>query len=731
VERLTKYRFVDGDSARSSIARLILKDEENQSSRLGGIELQPHQVSAVSLLRNSIDEFGGVLLCDPVGTGKTYVALALIGESARTIVIAPAILRSMWTQAASLAGRTIDFASFESLSRGKDAGAGFQLVIVDEAHHARNPATRRYSVLSRIASGAEVVLLTATPVHNDTRDLRALLSLFLGKRAEALTGAELSRCVIRRGGLTMSVAGLPAVDPLQWFRIREDSVMPGLLLSLPPPVSPRDGGDGGVLIAHSLIRQWASSDAALNGAIQRRLIRAESLAAALLDGMLPSTSELSSWIAGDDAVQLGFSSMLSAPAERTDTLLRDVKAHARALREIRHRVRTSSSDADRAQVVRRIRLMHAGERIVAFSQYADTVAAMFARLCRDGEVAALSGTGARVAGGSIGRKEAIERFAPLASGRLPPRRSERITLLLATDLISEGLNLQDAAVVVHLDLPWTPARMEQRLGRSARARSRHQRVHSYAIHPPASAEEIARIETILREKMRAAGIATAEFPSLKGWRSSVANAGEPAISDAIRKELHQWVAGPVYPRTSSIACALASESTGFLALVLEEDRGRLIASIDGIVTEEPRVILRAIRLSEGADRTVAPAELQKAEAELHAFFEGRDALGTARVSSIHAARFRNAAVRRLNAIVQNSRVHSRNLKAIETDSARAMLLSNLDAHQEMELERLEALADDDEWVNQLAAICRSGRRTRSGRTVPVIEVVLLLGRGLA
>ena len=86
MEHLTDYRLVDSASARSSIARLVLKGDDRHTVRLGDIELQPHQISAISLVRESIHEFGGALLCDPVGTGKTYVALALVPEGARTIV---------------------------------------------------------------------------------------------------------------------------------------------------------------------------------------------------------------------------------------------------------------------------------------------------------------------------------------------------------------------------------------------------------------------------------------------------------------------------------------------------------------------------------------------------------------------------------------------------------------------------------------------------------------------
>src|SRR5688572_10824059 len=72
--------------------------------------------------------------------------------------------------------------------------------------------------------------------------------------------------------------------------------------------------------------------------------------------------------------------------------------------------------------------------------------------------------------------------------RTPRVRAERIDLLLSTDVLSEGVGLQDASVVVHLDLPWTPARLEQRTGRIARLGSRHATVAVYAIAPPASAE---------------------------------------------------------------------------------------------------------------------------------------------------------------------------------------------------------------------------------------------------
>ncbi|MEP6905630.1 MAG: SNF2-related protein, partial [Gemmatimonadales bacterium] len=299
--------IVPAREIRELIARTFLADErvpdgpgvpsrQVSSERLGSIALRPHQISAISRLRAALDQFGGALLADEVGMGKTFVALTITTRFKRPIVFGPAVLRDMWSHQARIAGIEVPFVSFESLSRGRRVPGSFDLVVVDEAHHLRNPATRRYRELSRIAMSSRVLLLSATPIHNTRRDLVALLAIFLGSQAASLSSTDISRCVVRRdvesAGLTDT---MPRVGDLVWKELPDDARVPELLLGLPPPLPVRDGGVGGVLVARSLIRQWSSSDASLEAALGRRLARSIALISALESGHYPSREELSAW----------------------------------------------------------------------------------------------------------------------------------------------------------------------------------------------------------------------------------------------------------------------------------------------------------------------------------------------------------------------------------------------------------------------------------------------------
>ena len=163
-------------------------------------ELAEFQQEAHERLLNAIARYGGALLADSVGLGKTFVAAAVARSLARPdgpiAAVVPTSLLRLWRGALRDRQR-VTVITHATLSRnGPPAAAdGDGLVIVDEAHAFRNPRTRRYAALSRLVRGRPVLLLSATPVNNSVWDLYWLLRLFASDDAFGGIGvSDLGSC---------------------------------------------------------------------------------------------------------------------------------------------------------------------------------------------------------------------------------------------------------------------------------------------------------------------------------------------------------------------------------------------------------------------------------------------------------------------------------------------------------------------------------------------------------
>ncbi len=715
---------------RARMARWWLLPSEPSASapddaHMGDIILRPHQLSAVARIEAAIAEFGGALLSDEVGTGKTFIALAVARSTQRTLVIAPASLRDMWQRASEQSGVIVSFTSFEQLSRSPHHPHDFDFLIVDEAHHARNCSTARYRALSKLASCAPTLLLSATPVHNRAGDISSLIALFLGSQAGSLGESARSRCIIRRRvDRTSGCEGIPHVEPPAWRYISHDDALPLALLALPPPLPPRDGGDGGVLIARSLIRQWASSDAALARGPRRRLQKSDALIAGLEDGVYPSGPELTAWAGGEDSMQLAFPQLVAPPVTSSADLLAVATAHRNAVRLIYLARRgIDARDQERATVLDQLAQRHEGVKIVAFSQYSETVTGLFLRLSSRRQAAALTARNAIVAGGTISRKEALDRFAPRARGVPPPRAANSISLLLTTDLLSEGVNLQDAGVVVHLDLPWTPARLEQRMGRIVRIGSGHDRVWSYAFKPPARAETLLRIEQIIEDKIRVArsvvGDVRAVVPS-SGCDAQSFQAtslpdlpAPPLVDEAIRRVMATWIDnepanGAASDAVAPLVSAVAASGDGFLAACVIGSRRVLLASSADGVTGELREILGKAMHATGVSTPVSAAVLRDALLRLHSHFRERNATRDMTQEAVSISRMRHAVLRRISAVAGRARPHLRSRTATEAQRARSVVLGRYGIATEAALCRLAcSKTTDEDWLRSIIEFGRA------------------------
>ncbi len=715
-----QFRLASPDAVRSRIARAVLGASAS-SVRVGSVELQPHQLSAVTRLREAIDSFRGALLCDEVGMGKTYVALAVAARFGRCAIVAPAALLSMWRDALSATGVAAELVSFESLSRvrgvrrTRDNGDRLEIVIIDEAHHARNSATNRYFALSSLVRGARVLLLTATPIHNRRKDLVTLLSLFLGARAERLTEAELSLCIVRREQRQVEgPSRIPAIVGTVAHSVPDRPRFVERLVTLPPPSPVRGGGVGGALIGRSLVHQWASSEAAFREALKRRIARATALCASLECGRYPSATELETWVYGDSALQLGFTELLAPLISDHGQLLASVRAHLRGLNEIRSESTVSDVDDRRASIVAEIAAEHQGSAIVAFAQYSETVSMLFRRLSRRLRVALLTSHGARVAGGALGRDEAIHRFAPAANHRPAPTAAERIDLLLTTDLLSEGVNLQDASVVIHLDIPWTVARMEQRVGRVARIGSRHAHVHVHLLRPPASAAATLDADGILDRKWRIASSAVGTAAPNPGAPRLALEPPESvsAKTELLRSILSGWLstqdarsdavlAIDFKQANTCLLAAIAAPQTGFVAAVQLAHTTHLLVGENERLSLDLDDQLRVSQIS-GVETVTEPTMAQPVLAAIEKWYVTQSASSAAGVSSSIAV-LRKQITARIDLAMQTALPHERARRSMLAARARRVATTQQCAAVERELHALaHSSLPVDEWLEAIA-----------------------------
>ncbi len=137
------------------------------------------------------------------------------------------------------------------------------------------------------------------------------------------------------------------------------------------------------------------------------------------------------------------------------------------------------------------------EKVIVFTQFADTVHYLEENLKLRG-VSRLSG----VTGDSPDPTALAWRFSPESNekrGRIMP--DDELRVLVATDVLSEGQNLQDCFVVVNYDLPWAIIRLVQRAGRVDRIGQKAENIVCYSFLPAEGVERIIRLRARVRQRL--------------------------------------------------------------------------------------------------------------------------------------------------------------------------------------------------------------------------------------
>lgn len=554
--------------------------------------LAAHQQRACERARDILDRYGGVIIADAVGLGKTYIGLRLLERAletgGRVLVIVPAALRDQWKRELSYLMKTptdrashrdcdnldlwvreriagdVLLISHESLGRRDfepETYRGADLILIDEAHNFRNPSTRRYRNLSMLCRHSQLVLLTATPINNTVLDLQHLIDLFAapgafrhlgipdyrrafrdaGTRSDDLR-AIISACVLRRTRrfLREHYGDVEVRDPRTGGRVRlrlperrppiaveydlagtygdlfdrMEEWLGGLRF---PAIAADEVDRAGESIASSggllkiiLLKRLESSIAALRRTIVQQIAWCDTALRALEAGRVLTRPDYRATFRGgadDPGSQLAFFELMlpapSADPARIREFRRALESDLRVLADAHSAITAIGPHGDRKaqQLIRLIEGPLAGRKVLVFTEFLDTARHLHRQLWDRPHVAQIDSRSARLGQERASRREVVERFAPRSNGRPEPPEIERVDLLVATDVLSEGLNLQDASVVISYDLPWNPVRLMQRVGRIDRLGALAPHVELYHFLPVRHLERLLRLMERLQRKV--------------------------------------------------------------------------------------------------------------------------------------------------------------------------------------------------------------------------------------
>jgi superfamily II DNA or RNA helicase len=456
------------------------------------------------------------VIADAVGLGKTIQAglilLELAGraEEFRAIILVPAGLREQWRQElrdrfdlascqadaawlrASVAERpadvnpwslpgiyiaSIDFAKRAEVLRALE-DVTWDLMVLDEAHLASASSDRRAAAHAVASRSRRTVLLTATPDAGDPIAFDALCAIGTLDRTEPpVMFFRRTRADVQGGAARRSV--LLWVQPTPAERRMHD-VLERYTRRVWLESTARQ--DARAKLATIVLRKRAlSSAASLAVSVQRRL--------ALLTGTpVAAERQLLLPLADEDPLADGVDDEdLAAPG------LADVRRERRWLAAVdeaaRHAARAESKAARLLRWLARV-----SEPVIVFTEYRDTLYRL-ERLVR------ATGRPVTILHGGLEPGERHKAQALFNAGGIS---------LLATDAAAEGLNLHHhCRIVLHYELPWRPARIEQRAGRVDRL-GQSRRVHEIALVAAGTAERLVLAPLIVRAaRARAAGDVTA------------------------------------------------------------------------------------------------------------------------------------------------------------------------------------------------------------------------------
>jgi superfamily II DNA or RNA helicase len=587
---------------------------EQTESRMYPI-LDQYQKEGYQAMMKIASQFGGAFICDGVGLGKTFVGLMVIErlvmhERKRVALFVPKSTRiDVWERdirryLPHIGGvKGGDFSNLvifnhTDLGRGGDFPYRFErikemadTIVIDEAHHFRNPGIKgtgdrrpsRYRILFDLLEGSkghkEVYMLTATPINNRLDDFRHMVELFTQQRddyfkatlgihslrghfirmeneirkaiepdeaiqplleltltdaEQALSSDALFRALVVQRSRAyaeksqIQQKGTSAIFPTREPpRVAEYSVKktygrlldllekafakdkPLFVLGIYYPLAYYKGPDDSIdpfienrqkqlvgLIRIQFLKRFESSAFAFERSCDRLLLKLLAWVTRhsetehekkRLERWKLQHADLIGYI--HEHQQDLFDEQEAEDLDEdiiTKEMLEDVEYLKKDEYNVEDILDDTYLDLDQICVfldeLRKFKPQHDDklkalikllkndpvlkkEKVLIFSEFAETTRYLLKHL-RDADI---KGVEQIDSSSQKNRSDIIRRFSPYyndsSNGELLMQGEEEIRVLISTDILSEGLNLQDATRLINYDLHWNPVRLMQRIGR--------------------------------------------------------------------------------------------------------------------------------------------------------------------------------------------------------------------------------------------------------------------------
>ena len=582
------------------------------------------------------DTWNGALICDGVGSGKTYIGLMLLErylrENKRVLLITPkSVAESVWNsqvsrQLQSKYGRLLrehyDIKLHTDLGRQggiSDDDLEYFLkhkdvIIIDEAHHFRNPNSNRGRLLMEFARNKKLYLLTATPINNSVNDISHLINYFaqgnsghfasigmhdfrkhfrdIDKQLEEenVEVAEqveeddllrqdpvLKQVLIQRSRRYIKDAEMESgtdilfpervIEPTVDYSLRRvyrtlydelqaafDRHNPFLNLAIYNTVKYHNNPEKRIeqrekqviglirtLVLKRLESSWRAFEATIENLLLKmadwlkkhaperfemwegtnrrwwRVVQEHILERLQEDGISSQTTSenLQRFVATnpaeeeDDLASIETEGDFIPDDHDVDRLFDDVVDDMNFLTGLLSRIyrlfyadqlasEPATAQDDKLQQLLNLLKKHPNEKLLIFTEFCDTARYLHIQLQRAGFRHIEQIDSRR----KVNREEIIERFSPCYNQKDLYEIDTPIQTLITTDVLAEGLNLQDASIIVNYDLHWNPVRLMQRIGRldrrldpeiEARLNRTNPTVHVWNFLPPTELDDILRL----------------------------------------------------------------------------------------------------------------------------------------------------------------------------------------------------------------------------------------------